>query len=206
MVSCSTSKLAEESKFSGFLPDYTRLTEVEVKSGGAALKWLDPELAQKGYTKAILEPTVVYPAPLRDSEEARVFIEDALTYLDYEIQGQVGQEVIITDNPGYNTVRVRFALTGVETSTEKLAGYEYIPVTMVIAGTKSLLGTRAQTVEIYFEAILEDSISGEILGLVVRKGFGESLENESMVLTKDNIYPQLDRWAKDARNIAKLLE
>ena len=65
---------------------------------------------------------------------------------------------------------------------------------------------QGRTVEIYFEAILEDSISGEILGLVVRKGFGESLENESMVLTRDNIYPQLDRWAKDARNIAKLLE
>ena len=46
MVSCSTSKFAEESKFSDFLPDYTRLTEAEVKSGGAALKWLDPELAQ----------------------------------------------------------------------------------------------------------------------------------------------------------------
>jgi len=203
IVACASSKVTTESRYSGFLDDYSQLEEVEVETGGIGLIWVDPDIADRGYTKAILEPVVIYPAPKRDSDEAKAFIKDVTTYMDAAIQAAVGNTIILTGNAGPNTVRVRFALTGVEISNEDLSTYEYVPVAMIFAGAKTAAGARAQAVEVFFEAEMVDSISGEVMGRSVRKGLGESLENKSEVLTKEKMYPQLDLWAEDAGNIAK---
>ena len=206
IAGCASSKVTTEANYSGFLEDYSQLEEIEVKTGGVGLIWLDPDLSTMGYTKAILEPVVIYPKPQRDSDEAKAFIKDVTNYMDAAIQGAVGDSVIVTDNPGSDTVRVRFALTGVEISTENLSAYEYVPVALIWAGAKTAAGARAQVVEVFFESEMLDSISGEVLGRSVRKGFGESLENKSETLTKEKMYPQLDLWAEDAANIARLLD
>jgi hypothetical protein len=206
ITACASSKVTTEERYSGFLDDYSQLEEVEVKSGGVGLIWLDPDLSTMGYTKAILEPVVIYPEPKRDSDEAKAFIKNVKSYLDAAIQAAVGDSVIITNNPGPNTVRVRFALTGVDINTENLSAYEYVPVALIWAGATTVAGKRAQVVEIFFESEMLDSISGEVLGRSVRKGYGESLENESEIMTKEKMYPQLDFWAEDAANIARLLD
>ena len=206
ITACASSRVTTEGNYSGFLDDYSKLEEREVDTGGVGLIWLDPDLSTRGYTKAILEPIVIYPQPQRDSDEAKAFIKDVTNYMDAAIQGAVGDSVIVTDNPGPNTVRVRFALTGVEISTESLSAYEYVPVALIWAGAKTAAGARAQVVEVFFESEMLDSISGEVLGRSVRKGYGESLENKSETLTKEKMHPQLDLWAQDAANIARLLE
>lgn len=203
IAACASSNVTTESQYSGFLDDYSQLEEFEMENEGVGLIWVDPDVADRGYTKAILEPTVIYPGPKRDSEEAKKFIKEVTTYMDAAIQSSVGKSVIVTSNPGPDTVRVRFALTGVEISSEGLSGHEYVPVAMMFVGAKTAAGARAQVVEIFFEAEMEDSISGEVLGRSVRKGRGESLENRSEVLTKEKLYRQLDLWAEDAGHIAK---
>jgi hypothetical protein len=190
LTACASSRVTTERNYSGFLDDYSVLEEVEVDTGGVGLIWLAPDLADKGYTKAILEPTVIYPEPKRDSDEAKAFIVEITRYMDAAIQSAVGQSVIITDNPGPNTVRVRFALTGV----------------LVWVGATTAAGSRTQVVEVFFEAEMSDSLTGEILGRSVRKGIGDSLENRSETLTVDKVYPQLDLWAEDATNIADRLK
>jgi hypothetical protein len=205
IAGCATSKVTTEANYSGFLEDYSQLEEIEVKSGGVGLIWLDPDLSTMGYTKAILEPVVIYPQPKRDSDEAKAFIKEVKSYLDAAIQAAVGDSVIITSTPGPNTVRVRFALTGVDINTENLSAYEYIPVALIWAGATTAAGKRAQVVEIFFESEMLDSVSGVVLGRSVRKGYGESLENKSEIMTTEKMYPQLDYWAHDAANIAHLL-
>jgi hypothetical protein len=206
LTACASSRVTTERNYSGFLDDYSVLEEVEVDTGGVGLIWLAPDLADKGYTKAILEPTVIYPEPKRDSDEAKAFIVEITRYMDAAIQSAVGQSVIITDNPGPNTVRVRFALTGVEIGSEGLSSYEYVPVALVWVGATTAAGSRTQVVEVFFEAEMSDSLTGEILGRSVRKGIGDSLENRSETLTVDKVYPQLDLWAEDATNIADRLK
>ena len=205
LAACATSKVTEEDKYSGFLDDYSQLMEKEMANGGVGLIWVDPDIAERGYTKALLEPVVIYPEPKRDSDEAKALIKEVTTYMNAAIQGEVGQILIITDNPGPNTVRVRFALTGVDISSKNLASYEYVPVALIFAGAKSAAGKRAQVVEVFFEAEMQDSVSGEVLGRAVRKGFGQSLQNKSSELTKEHMYPQLDLWAEDAGKIANLV-
>jgi hypothetical protein len=203
LAACASSKVTTEQNYSGFLDDYSQLEKVDLDTGGVGLIWLEPLLSTMGYTKAILEPVVIYPKPKHDSDEAKALIKEVTRYMDAAIQAAVGNSVIVTDNPGSNTVRVRFALTGVEISTENLSGYEYIPVALLWAGAKTAAGARAQVVEVFFEAEMSDSMSGEVLGRSVRKGYGESLEDKSDTLTKEKMYPQLDLWAQDAANIAK---
>ena len=118
LAACATSKVTEEDKYSGFLDDYSQLTEHKLDNGGVGLIWVDPDIGEKGYTKALLEPLVIYPKPKPDSAHAQALIKDVTTYMTAAIQSEVGQKIIITDNPGPNTVRVRFALTGVELSNE----------------------------------------------------------------------------------------
>jgi hypothetical protein len=206
ITACASSKVTTEEQYSGFLDDYSQLEEIEVKSGGVGLIWLDPDLATMGYTKAILEPVVIYPEPKRDSDEVKAFIKEVKSYLDAAIQAAVGDSVIVTDNPGSNTVRVRFGLTGVDINTENLSAYEYVPVALIWAGATTAAGKRAQVVEIFYESEMLDSISGDVLGRSVRKGYGKSLENKSEVMTTEKMYPQLDLWAQDAANIAHLLD
>ena len=206
LAACATSKVTEEDKYSGFLDDYSQLMEKEMANGGVGLIWVDPDIAENGYTKAILEPVVIYPDPKRDSDEAKALIKEVTTYMNAAIQSEVGQILIITDNPGPDTVRVRFALTGVEISNQDLAGYEYVPVALIFAGAKTAAGKRAQAVEVLFEAEMIDSMSGEVLGRSVRKGFGKSVKNKSTDPTKEDMYPQLDLWAEDAGNIANLVK
>ena len=205
LAACATSKVTEEAKYSGFLDDYSQLKEKEMANGGIGLVWVDPDIGEKGYTKALLEPVVIYPKPKHDSAHAQALIKDVTTYMTAAIQSEVGQKMIITDNPGPDTVRVRFALTGVEISNEDLAGYEYVPVALIFAGAKTAAGKRAQAVEVLFEAEMLDSLSGEVLGRSVRKGFGKSVKNKSSEPTKEDMYPQLDLWAEDAGNIANLV-
>ena len=124
VAACASSKVTPEQNYSGFLGDYSQLEKVELDTAGVGLIWLDPHLEAMGYTKAILEPVVIYPKPKRDSDEAKAFIKDVTGYMDAAIQAAVGSSIIVTDNPGARTVRVRFALTGVEISNENLSGYE----------------------------------------------------------------------------------
>ncbi len=174
-----------------------------MENEGVGLIWVHPDIAEMGYKKAILDPVVIYPGPKHDSEEARALIEEVTRYMDAAIQSSVGKSIIVTDNPGADTVRVRFALTGVDISNKELSTYEYIPVAMLFAGAKTAAGQRAQAVEIFFEAEMADSITGEVLGRSVRKGRGDSLENQSAALTKEKFYQQLDFWAEDAGNVAR---
>jgi hypothetical protein len=206
LAACASSRVTTEQNYSGFLDDYSQLDEVELDTGGVGLIWLEPLLSTMGYTKAILEPVVIYPKPKHETDEAKALIKEVTRYMDAAIQAAVGNTLIVTDNPDPNAVRVRFALTGVEVSSESLSGYEYVPVALLWVGAKTAAGARAQVVEVFFEAEMSDSMSGEVLGRSVRKGYGESLENKSDTLTKEKMYPQLDLWAQDAANIARHIE
>ena len=206
IVACASKELANEAQFSGFLEDYSQLQEFNVETG-VGLIWLAEDLGERGYTKVILEPTVIYPGLKYDSEEAQEFSSEIKAYMDIGIQTQVGNKgLIVTDNPGTDTVRVRFALTSVDISNKDFEAYEYIPVAFVWATAKSVAGAREQAVELFWEAEMTDSVTGEVLGRSVRKGRGGNLENKNAVLTQENLLPVIDKWIIDAGNVAGYIQ
>ncbi|WP_139310433.1 DUF3313 domain-containing protein [Photobacterium proteolyticum] len=204
LIGC-TSKTTKEEEFSGFLSDYSQLTKGSSVDGDNAvvLKWVSPVLSQRKYTKVMLDPVVIYPAPQPGPQLRTEVLKSMLAYLNKEAKHQVEQAYEVVTEPGKDVVRLRAAITGVETSPEDLAAYEYVPIALALAGVSTATGSRSQMVEIFLEAELTDSLSGERLAAAVRKGFGEPVENKDEQVELENVRPVLDGWARSAVNLLK---
>lgn len=203
-VAACTSKTetAEEKEFSGFLSDYSQLEKVTVSSGEDSvpvLRWTSPALSERNYSKVMIDPVVIYPAPEPGPQLRSDVISNIRLYLNKAIRDEVSKDFEVVDEPGKDVIRMRAAITGVKTHAEDLAAYEYIPIALVFAGASTAAGTRDQILEIFAEAELSDSLSGERLGAAVRKGFGEPLEGEKDQVEMENVRPVLDGWAQSAR-------
>jgi len=80
--------------------------------------------------------------------------------------------------------------------------YELIPFAAIASGIKSAAGKRKQEVFLSFEGEVTDSVTGERLGIAVRKVPGKQLlKDESQQLTVDMMKPVIDDKASNARKI-----
>ncbi|MGF1756472.1 DUF3313 domain-containing protein [Photobacterium sagamiensis] len=201
VVAC-TSKIAEEKEFSGFLSDYSQLksTKSFEEEGAPVLLWVSPVLPERSYTKVMIDPVVLYPAPQPGPQIRSEVLTGIQVYLDKAVREEVGKKYEIVDERGKDVVRVRAAITGVKTSVEDLAAYEYIPIALVLAGASTAAGTRDELVEIFLEAEMIDSLSGEKLAAGIRKGLGEPVESDEAQVELENVRPVLDTWAKSVVN------
>ncbi|MNE97771.1 hypothetical protein D3C80_1961760 [compost metagenome] len=92
---------------------------------------------------------------------------------------------------------VRAAITGVSSSTEGLKPYEIIPIALVAAAVSTATGIRDQETDLATEAVFLDGGSNKVIAEVVRKGTGKSLENDSQVMTANDVKNVMDGWAHD---------
>ncbi|RDE19431.1 DUF3313 domain-containing protein [Motiliproteus coralliicola] len=195
-LTACTSKLAKQEEFSGFLSDYSQLKPVVAADGTEVLRWTSPELQKRTFSKVMLDPVSIYPAPKPGPRLRSEVLSNLLVYLNKAIRKEVGNEFELVAEPGLDTLRVKAAITGVRSRVEDLAAYEYVPIALVLAGANTAAGTRDHVVELFAEGELLDSYSGERLAAGVRKGFGRPLENDSQQVEMENVRPVLDAWAK----------
>lgn len=202
LIGCTTSETAKDEEFSGFLSDYSQLTKgSSVDDQTVVLKWMSPVLTRRQYTKVMLDPVAIYPAPQPGPQLRSEVLKSMLAYLNKAVEREVGKNYEIVTQPGSDVVRLRGAITGVRIKAEDLAAYEYIPIALAVASVSTAAGTRDQMVELFLEAELTDSQSGERLAAAVRKGFGEPVGNTSEQVKLENVRPVLDGWARSAANL-----
>jgi hypothetical protein len=67
-LSACSSKTVEPQKYTGFLHDYSVLSEHTSPSGQSVLGWVSPALARGRYTRPIWRPVSSTPASRRPSE------------------------------------------------------------------------------------------------------------------------------------------
>jgi len=197
MTACA-SKTTKEEEFSGFLSDYSQLEKSVSIDETPVRKWISPELKEHNYTKIMLDPVVIYPAPQPTPQLSSEVITSIRTYLNQELRHEIGKNYEIVDEPAEDVIRLRTAITGVKTTPEDLAVYEYIPVGLVLAGVSTATGSRDEMVQIYVEAELSDSLSGEKLAAGVKKGFGETIEGSDDQVELDNAIPVLNGWVQSS--------
>jgi Protein of unknown function (DUF3313) len=198
MIAGCASKTTEVKEFSGFLSSYSNLQKGLASDGAVALGWTSPDLANRTYTKVMIDPIVIYPAPEPGPQIRSEVLTNMLTYLNKAVRDRIGKNHEIVNAPGEGVLRVRAAITGVKTSAEELAVYEYVPIAMVLAGASTAAGVRDQVIEVFFEAETTDSLSGERLATRIRKGYGENLSSSSDQVEIANVRPVLDAVAKSA--------
>lgn len=196
-LSACSSTTVEPKMYTGFLHDYSVLTERQTSSGQTVLSWISPALMRGRYTHVYLEPSQFYP----NAEPTERIPQNTLTnvtgYYDAALRSELAKVVHLASKPGPNTLTVKPAITRIATSTQGLRFYEWLPITLVAAGVSTATGIRDQDSEIATEISFEDGSTGEVVAEVVRKGTGVPLDNNKQVMSADNVKAVLDGWASD---------
>lgn len=199
LSACSSKKVAPEA-YTGFLHDYSALTERQSPSGQTVLSWVSPTFKIDRYTQVYIEPSQFYPQPQPTERVPQTTLEDVTWYYDAALKHELGKVMTVVAKPGPNTLIVKPAITRVAASTQGLRYYEWLPVTLVAAGVSTATGIRDQDSEIATEVSFVDGGTRTVVAEVVRKGTGMPLENDKQVLTAENVKAVLDGWASDLRN------
>jgi hypothetical protein len=194
---------ADEVAHSGFLPDYTKLEKQKDAKGSELLRWQSPDLSKANYQKILLEPVAFYPEPQASEQVSEQVLKDIQAYLDSSLRTVGLAEVPQVTEAGPGVVRIKVAITAVETSNTGLKPWQLIPVALVVQGAKAASGNRPRDVDLDVEALLSDSVSGEVLAMSVRKGKGQDLKNSDAQLTLDDAKPRIDQWAQ---GVAELVQ
>jgi hypothetical protein len=195
LSACSNQKV----EHTGFLHDYSVLSERQSPSGQPLLAWVSPALARARYTQVYLAPSQFYPSAEPTERIPLSTLAGVTDYYDAALRLELGKVLHLVNQPGPDTLVVRPAITQVATSTQGLRFYEWLPVTLVAAGVSTAAGIRDQDSEVATEVSFEDGSTGEVIAEVVRKGTGVALENDQQVLTADDVKVVLDGWASDLR-------
>ncbi|MGE8064205.1 DUF3313 domain-containing protein [Pseudomonas sp. NPDC089569] len=196
-LSACSSKKVEPGMYTGFLQDYSVLTEHQAPSGQTILSWVSPQLTRGRYTQVYLAPSQFYPKAEPTERIPQSTLSSVTGYYDAALRSELGKVVHLAPKPGPDTLVVRPAITRVAASTQGLRFYEWLPITLVAAGVSTATGIRDQDSEIATEVSFQDGETGAVVAEVVRKGTGVPLENDKQVMTADNLKLVLDGWASD---------
>lgn len=195
--------MAEEAAHSGFLPDYTKLEKHKDAKGSELLRWESPELTKANYQKILLEPVTFYPAPQASAQVSDQALKDIQAYLDTSLRTVGLADVPQVMEAGPGVLRIKVAITAVDVHNTGLKPWQLIPVALVVQGAKRASGNVKQDVNLNVEALVSDSVSGEVLAMSVREGRGEELPDKDAQLTLDNAKPRIDEWAQ---SVAELVQ
>lgn len=176
---------------SGFLGDYSQLAKEKDANGEDVLRYVSPKLKPGSYQKVLIDATQFYPAPKPSTQVGDQALNDIRNYMDKALRDKVGNKLPLATEPGPGVIRVRPAITAVDTKHQGLKPYEILPVGFVVS--RVVVG-KAREATLEMEVELVDSTTGERLGAVVRKGVGAKIEGKDGQLSVEHIRPVLDKW------------
>jgi len=196
MVGCA-SQVTQPDEYSGFLSDYSRLKPAKSPSGVEVLRWVDPKLDMRRYNAVYIEPTQFYPRPQATAKIPESTLRGINDYFNQALKREVGKSLPLAQGPGAGVLVVRAAITAVSSKTQGLKPYEFVPVALVAAAVSTGTGIRDQDTVLGTEAQFLDGANGKVVAEVVRKGTGKPLENDSQVMTPNDVKSVIDGWASD---------
>ncbi len=192
LLLCAGTAMAADS---GFLPDYARLQQVKDLNGKPIRQWTSPKLTKANYQKILIEKVTFYPEPKGSDQVSDKTLSDIQQYMDSQLRTVGLARIPQVTEAGPGVLRVKVAITAVDTSATGLKPWQIIPVALVIQGAKAATGNRPENSNLAVEAIVTDSVTNEPLGMSVREAHGETLPNSRAQLTLDTVKPRIDAWA-----------
>lgn len=197
-LSGCASKITQPDKYSGFLKDYSGLTETKSATGQPVLRWVAPDYSETKYDNIVWNPITYYPAPKPTTQVGQQVLDKLLNYTNTKMKTAIGQRKPLVTTPGPRSLIFRGAITGVDTSKEGLQFYEVIPVALLVAGTQMATGHRTMDTHLYFEGELIDAATNKPVIKVVRQGEGKDLNNQSTPMAFETLKQVVDDMATDA--------
>lgn len=186
-------KTLSPGEYSGFLQDYSQLTEKKLPDGQRVLSWVNPQITH--YTRVYIEPSQFYLPLLPSERRSEAMLTEVSHYYDAALKQELGKVMTVVATPGPGTLIVRPAITSVSATTQGLRFYEWLPVTLLAAGVSTAIGIRDQDTQITTEVAVVDACNQVVVAQVIRKSAGLTLKNDKQAMTVDDFKPVLDDWA-----------
>jgi hypothetical protein len=181
---------AARAQESGFLGDYSDLSEVTDAAGAKVKRYVNPKFKPGAYQALMIDPIQYYPAPKPTDQVSASTLTDISRYVDKGLREQIGAKVKLVSEPGPGVLRMKPAITAVVPRSASLKAYQYIPIAFLVTEVKG----RDKEASMQIEVDLVDSLSGERMGAATREGVGEKLPNKEASLTLTDVMPLLNKW------------
>ena len=165
------------------------------------LRWVSEKLSGEAYHSVIFDKTILYPKPQPTEQVSEALLIQFSKSIDNAISSAARGAYQVVAKPAEGVLRIRPAITGVEHSTEAMTAIDLLPVAMIFNLGKAATGSREQDVSVFLEVAVTDSLTGELLATVVRKGAGAQLENDTEQLTITHFQEMIQNWQHDAAEI-----
>jgi uncharacterized lipoprotein YmbA len=202
MLNGCASKVTEVDQYSGYLDRYDVLQPSVSATGASTLRWVSPAFTPAAFDTVDFDGLELFPAPTAtDRINMNTFTQ---------LQQTANQAVVTALSKRYkvsNTLQplpanarplvMRAAITGVNASNEGMKWYEIIPVAAVVGGVSAVTGHRDQDTELYVEAVLLDPATNEPVARVVRKVFGNKLDNASTQIKAEDFTQAINGLGAD---------
>jgi hypothetical protein len=189
----------DPSQFSGWMKNYSNLSEHRTPSGGTSLRWVNPALNRGKYKALIIDDIWYHPKPQTGEHVKTAVLRDIPAYLTEQLRQQLGKELTIVKQPGPGVLRLRVAVTGVKTLNRKEQKDSTNPVMLVFPdGSMSSTAKGGVQTVVFMEAQLVDSQTNNVMAKSVRRGISKSLSGKHAQLTLADVKPTLDNWVEDA--------
>jgi hypothetical protein len=203
-----TSKMTEKEQYSGFLPKYGDLQEATSPSGSPVMRWVAPDFNPNAYNTVVFNGLELYPAPKPNERVNMQTLEQLRAYMSSSAKGVLEKKYRVVPTmkdvrAGSRALVMRAAITGVSASNEGMKWYEVVPVAAVVGGVSAATGHRDQDTELYIEAQFIDAASGKPVVKVVRKVFGQTLENSSQAVTANDFKAAIKALTSDLQAFIK---
>ncbi len=201
-----TSALTEQSQYSGFLHDYHGLQQAITPSGQPVLRWVEPGFDPAAYSTVVFDQLQLYPAPKPDERVDLQTLEALQRYTSSIVRQVLQQRYRLLSSQagvatGERTLILRAAITGVSASNQGMRWYEVLPVGAVLGAASRVTGLRDQNSELYIESDFVDAATGQPVVKVVRKVFGESLDNARQPITADDFKAAIKDVSSDLNSL-----
>lgn len=182
--------------FSGWMKDYDSLVYIQEKN---AYMFSNPEKRGK-YKKVRLVDVSIYS---ENAEANKELAKQSADYMRDGVNRIFAEEGVLATGPGPDVAALSLAITGVEKSTESLKAHNLIPVSAVFRGAKAATGKLDTYIDVMFEGEAVDSVTGERLLAIVRKGIGTTDKKSGEELVFEDLVPTLDRWLENYRDMMR---
>ena len=189
--------------YSGFLTDYSKLTEIDSGDSDHLLRYVSPMLESRGYTSIMLDPISFYPAPPVTDQISSETLSNIAEHANRTVMDMLKDKDYFTTEPGENTLRLKIALTAVSIQDKALSAYQYIPIAFVANAVRGGLDDVEIALQVESETV--DSLTGEPLFQSVRRGVGGTLDSADARLSVDNVKSLLQRWSKTTASMTQQL-
>jgi uncharacterized protein DUF3313 len=208
LAGCASTGQPDAQKYSGFLGDYSQLQPATDSAGNKFERAISPKFDPKKYHSVLIDQVRFYPEPEPTEQVSQDSLNAIRSYLNQSLQTNIGKAVPVTDRAGPGVLRVSVAITSMSSQKVGLKPYQYLPIALVATGAKRAITGTPQEANIFVEAALSDSVTGQRMVSSVRSGTGKSYTaSESGQVTADSLKPLLDQWVEGAvAEVPKLVQ